>query len=167
MYDINETKHHSCELSDYGLVFNSHYWIYKLIMTHHYLPTCTPAIATAPPCTTHGSRDNVWCCIGYEVMTPWSVEHCLMHLLRITVCSTWIMHYGIKWPLPMVCPTHTMIFMNWWAGTTFTHQKKMVAILQMIFSDAFLWTKSFVCWLKFHWSLFLRVQSIITRCWFR
>ena len=34
----------------------------------------------------------------------------------------------------------------------------MDAILQMIFSDAFLWMKSFVFWLKFHWSLFLRVQ---------
>ena len=34
---------------------------------------------------------------------------------------------------------------------------KMAAILQRIFSDAFSWMKSFVFWLKFHWSLFLRV----------
>ena len=34
---------------------------------------------------------------------------------------------------------------------------KMAVILQTIFSDAFLWTKSFVFWLKFHWSLFLGV----------
>ena len=33
---------------------------------------------------------------------------------------------------------------------------KMAAISQTIFSDAFLWMKSFVLWLKFHWSLFLR-----------
>ena len=31
-------------------------------------------------------------------------------------------------------------------------------ILQTIFSDAYLWMKSFVFWLKFHRSLFLRVQ---------
>ena len=35
---------------------------------------------------------------------------------------------------------------------------KMAAILQTIFSVAFSWMKSFVFWLKFHWSLFLRVQ---------
>ena len=35
---------------------------------------------------------------------------------------------------------------------------KMAAVVQTIFSDAFLWMKTFVFWLKFHWSLFLRVQ---------
>ena len=34
-------------------------------------------------------------------------------------------------------------------------QDKMAAISQMIFSDAFSWWRSFVFWLKFHWSLFL------------
>ena len=32
----------------------------------------------------------------------------------------------------------------------------------MIFSAAFLWMKSFVFWLKFHWSLFLPVPLTIT-----
>ena len=39
---------------------------------------------------------------------------------------------------------------------------KMTAISQTIFSDAFLWMKSFVFWLKFHWGLFLGVQLTIT-----
>ena len=39
---------------------------------------------------------------------------------------------------------------------------KMAAISQTIFSDAFLWMKSFAFWLKFYWSLFLRVQLTIT-----
>ena len=30
-----------------------------------------------------------------------------------------------------------------------------------------LWIKSFVSWLKFHWSLFLRVKLTITQHWFR
>ena len=35
---------------------------------------------------------------------------------------------------------------------------KMAAISQTIFSDVFSWVKSFVFWLKFNWSLFLRVS---------
>ena len=38
---------------------------------------------------------------------------------------------------------------------------------QKIFSDAFSWMKSFVFLLKFHLSLFLRVQLTITQHWFR
>ena len=34
---------------------------------------------------------------------------------------------------------------------------KMAAFSQTIFSDAFMWMKSFAFWFKFHWSLFLRV----------
>ena len=40
---------------------------------------------------------------------------------------------------------------------THLHLDKMDAISQTIFSDAFSWMKSFVFWLKFHWSLLLRV----------
>ena len=46
----------------------------------------------------------------------------------------------------------------------FTHLlDKMAAFSQMVF----LWMQSFVFWLKFHWSLFLRVQLTITQHWFR
>ena len=34
----------------------------------------------------------------------------------------------------------------------------MAAIPQKIFPDEFSWMKSFVFWLKFHWSLFLEVK---------
>ena len=51
--------------------------------------------------------------------------------------------------------------------STHLPRDKMAAILQTIFSDAFLWLKSVVFWLKFHWCLFLRVQSTITQHWFR
>ena len=44
---------------------------------------------------------------------------------------------------------------------------KMAAISQTTFSDAFSWMKSFLFWLKFHWSLFPRVQLKITQHWFR
>ena len=44
---------------------------------------------------------------------------------------------------------------------------KMAAISQTTFSDAFSLMKSFLFWLKFHWSLFLRVHLTITQHWFR
>ena len=46
-------------------------------------------------------------------------------------------------------------------------QAKMAAISQTVFSDAFLWMKSVVFLLKFHWSLFLRVKLTISQHWFR
>ena len=38
---------------------------------------------------------------------------------------------------------------------------------QMLYSDAFSWMESFISWLKFHWSLFRRVQLTMTQLWFR
>ena len=49
----------------------------------------------------------------------------------------------------------------------FSPLDKMAVISQTIFSDAFSWMKIFVFWLKFHWSLFLRVQLPINQQWFR
>ena len=45
-------------------------------------------------------------------------------------------------------------------------EDKMTVISQKIFSDAFLWMQSFVFWLTFLWSLFLKVQLKITQHWF-
>ena len=44
---------------------------------------------------------------------------------------------------------------------------KMAAIFQTTFSNAFSWIKSHEFWLRFQWSLFLRVQLIIFEHWFR
>ena len=44
---------------------------------------------------------------------------------------------------------------------------KVDAISQTTFSSAFSWMKMFELRLKFHWSLFLRVQSTIFQHWFR
>ena len=61
---------------------------------------------------------------------------------------------------------HWIIFQKL-ALLTYLLLDKMDAISQTIFSDAFSWMKSFVFWLKFQWSLFLRVQLTITQHWFR
>ena len=44
---------------------------------------------------------------------------------------------------------------------------KMDIFLQTLFSDAISWMKSFVLWLKFYWSLFLKIQLTINQHWFR
>ena len=54
-------------------------------------------------------------------------------------------------------------------GSVLTHLPldKMAAISQTVFSYAFLWMKSFVFWLEFHWCLFPRIQLTINQHWFR
>ena len=60
---------------------------------------------------------------------------------------------------------------NYWLHlisiVTHLYLDKMAAILQMIYLDAFTRMKSLVFWLKFHWSLLLRVQLTIIQHWFR
>ena len=43
----------------------------------------------------------------------------------------------------------------------------MDTISQLVHSNAFLWMRTFVFCLEFHWSLFLRVQLTISQHWFR
>ena len=56
-----------------------------------------------------------------------------------------------------------------WYQSFLTHwgRDKMDAISQTTFWSAFSWMKMFELRLKFHWSLFLRVQLTIFRHWFR
>ena len=54
-----------------------------------------------------------------------------------------------------------------WASLTHWGQDKMAAIFQTMFSNAFSWMRILVFWLKFHWSLFPRVQLTIFQHWFR
>ena len=53
--------------------------------------------------------------------------------------------------------------------TTLTHwgRDKMAAISQTTLSSAFSWKKMSEFGLKFHWSLFIRVHSMIFQHWFR
>ena len=62
-----------------------------------------------------------------------------------------------------------LMYMCVWSGSeelTLLSLDKMAIISQTIFSDAFLWMKSLVFWLKFQWSLILRVQLTMTHHWF-
>ena len=59
----------------------------------------------------------------------------------------------------MACASHQSL--------THWGRDKMDAISQTPFSSAFSWMKIFEFRLKFHWSLFLRVQLTIFQHWFR
>ena len=53
------------------------------------------------------------------------------------------------------------------ASLTHWDGDKMAAISQTMFSNAFSWMKNCEFCLRFHWSLFLRVQLTIFHHWFR
>ena len=65
----------------------------------------------------------------------------------------------------------------WWPSSVLLHiqnqylthwdRDKMAAILQTTFSNTFSWMKIYEFWLRFHWSLILRVQLTIFHHWFR
>ena len=55
------------------------------------------------------------------------------------------------------------------AWTTLKHwcKNKMADILQITFSNAFAWMKTFQFQLNFNWGLFLRVKLTLSQYWFR
>ena len=61
--------------------------------------------------------------------------------------------------LSLIIPSET--YLTHWG------RDEMDAISQTTFSNVFSWMKSFEFRLKFHWSLFLRVQLTIFQHWFR
>ena len=73
-----------------------------------------------------------------------------------------IMHFEICIMESLDCSPTSLHVCTWWKNWD-----KMAAISQTIFSGAFSRMKRFVFWLRFQWSLFLRVQLTITQNWFR
>ena len=110
----------------------------------------------------------------------WNIPFYTSDLTNISY-SNWLGYFHCCcWRLSKSLPVKSTAFIGtihakpitlqpFWQHILLTHLPldKMTAISQMIFSVAFLWMKSCVFWLKFHWSLFLRVQWTITQHWFR
>ena len=63
--------------------------------------------------------------------------------------------------MPIIFPRDQSTNAGW--HSTHLPLDKMAAFSQTTFSNAFSWMKCLVFWLKFHWSLFLRVQFTITQ----
>ena len=106
----------------------------------------------------------------------WNWSNTMNVLSELWVLMAWC--FSIRASVAMVLTTHPCVSrclrVNnyippklWCKYLTHPPLDKMAAISQTIFSDAFSWIKSFVFWLKFHWSLFLRVQLKVTQHWFR
>ena len=82
-----------------------------------------------------------------------------------------LLHFPGTWSIYIIVLGRFMwfIYQYHWYCSTLTHwgRGEMAAILQTTFSNAFLWMKMFKFRLKFHWSLFPRVQMTIFQQWFR
>ena len=92
----------------------------------------------------------------FFIMRPrlkWHLRYMRWHVWAIYGSSIWYMHYDV------VCLL----------GCALTHRDrdKIAAIFQTTFPNAFSWMKLCEFWLRFHWSLFLRVQLTIFRHWFK
>ena len=93
--------------------------------------------------------------------------HGLTALSGHNIPTTW-RHFGntaphgltTPWEYPTPRPWHNVHLTHW-------GRDKMDAISQTTFSSGFSWMKIFEFRLKFHWSLFLRVQLTIFQHWFR
>ena len=118
---------------------------------------------------------------GVHTLFSISWSNLMLQPCMIGMMWTWVSrsagnrkHYWCEWKLhgtvSLIWASHSWGYQQWWSGMTpLTHLPldKMVTFSQTIFWDEFSWMKNFVFWLKFHWSLFLRVQLTTTQHWFR
>ena len=81
----------------------------------------------------------------------------------------------LDWVMVWCCRARSHHLKQCWQGSmtpyavTYCHwgRDKMAAISQTTVSITFSWMKMIEIWLKFHWSLFLRVQLTIFQHWLR
>ena len=84
---------------------------------------------------------------------------CSENVAQTVVIKAFIKHQFRAWCLS-VCLDIYSVLTHW-------GRDKMAAVSQTTFSNAFSWMKMCEFWLKFHRSLFLRVQIAIIHHWFR
>ena len=117
-------------------------------------------------------------CRHLQILVMWEFAWCLLNPLRprqnnslfadnifrfIFFNENFVFFLNFHWYVPKG-PIDKKASFGWDNGVTQLLLDKMALISQTIFSNAFLWMKSFVFWLKYHWSLFVGVQ--LTQCWF-
>ena len=108
------------------------------------------------------NKQLVDCNIRQEIQTTWNslfinepptsqLDLCVYHYKYCRTVSIYI-----RYSVVFIIYAFVSLFLS---GFLLTHwgRDKMAAIFQTIYSNAFSWMKSFEFWLKFHWSLFLRV----------
>ena len=115
-----------------------------------------------------------------------------MHFKLILVIDGWgiCCKIALVWlPLNHICDKSTLVQVMAWCHQATSHYRnqcwprsptpngvtrpqwvnlnKMAAILLTTFSNVSSCRKMFLFFFKFHWSLFLRVQLMISQCWLR
>ena len=90
------------------------------------------------------------------------LKHKCTHVCNFKLIHCWIHVYAL-WDFKI------SITLSALSDATLTHwgRDKMAAIFQTTFLNAFSWMKMFKFRLRFHWSLFPRVQLRIFQHWFR
>ena len=101
-------------------------------------------------------------------------------LIHVPHSTLWFVYYGhnhskiYNTSRKVESLNNTTSFSSFWKVlkghiNTLTHwgRDKMAAVSQRTLSNAFSWMKMLEFRLKFHWSLFLRVQLTIFQRWFR
>ena len=125
-------------------------------------------------------RDKLWLfvpalhgSINYSPFAKWSMRPLLF--LRFKVMKTWKMLDIVHHSERRICFGFTnnhISCVTWWlnicSGCPLTHGgwDKMVAIFHTTFWNGFSRTKMYEVRLRFHWSLFPRVQLTIFQYWF-
>ena len=125
-------------------------------------------------CTCHDSTAVVPCtkfCSDYGIRVEVRVKR-NFHRIWITMEKPFVKRGPGSWNLQVhefsccgTCHPGRSYLVHCPGALSLTHLPldKMAAISQTIFSDAFSWMKKFIFCLKFHWSLFLKVQLTITQ----
>ena len=113
-------------------------------------------------CSLHYPAPSVWASLCYPMMyrflcfTPWPP------------CSSWTHGAeGVCYKNGMQCISRYWEALVLCSALTHWSRDKMAAFSQTTLSNAFSWMKILEFRLKFHWSLFLRVQLTIFQHWFR
>ena len=103
------------------------------------------------------------------------ITQCVFHFIFVTLKSTYLRRNeampSYKWNICTILRLARDIMfpllVTRFAFNNTLRPRQMDAISQTTFSNAFSWLKMFEFRLKFHWSLFLRVQLTIFQHWFR
>ena len=104
-----------------------------------------------------------WCWNKQQTSTWTNDRQSPWQYTGLRAAASWYMEAGTKWPRQHFQQIHLFKekYLTHWG------RDKMAAIFQTTFSNAFSWMKMLKFLLRFHWSLFPRVQSTIFHHWFR
>ena len=100
------------------------------------------------------------CPISWSAISSLCLPRILLLILSISIHISWSLSIFLSCPMGPQGDISCDAFNSSPSG-------QMAAISQTTLSNTFSWLKMLEFWLKFHWSLFLRVKLTIFQHWFR